>query len=113
MEQQLTNSDIAEIIQLDGKLLDLHDRDADRAKAYVDSVFTLERLDNQIAGMTPTQIGQIRLYGKVLQKPILEILETGTLAELTELIAITPVGLFDIMQVKGLGIKKVKALWRI
>lgn len=112
MEQQLTNSDIAEIIQLDGKLLDLHDRDADRAKAYVDSVFTLERLDNQIAGMTPTQIGQIRLYGKVLQKPISEILETGTLAELTELIAITPVGLFDIMQVKGLGIKKVKALWR-
>jgi DNA polymerase (family 10) len=112
MEQQLTNSDIAEIIQLDGKLLDLHDRDADRAKAYVDSVFTLERLDNQIAGMTPAQIGQIRLYGKVLQKPISEILETGTLAELTELIAITPTGLFDIMQVKGLGIKKVKALWR-
>lgn len=112
MEEQLANTDIAEIIQLTGKLLDLHDRDPDRAKAYVDAVFTLERLDNQIAGMTPTQIGQIRVYGKVLQKPILEILQFGKLAELEELISITPVGLFDIMQVKGLGIKKVKALWK-
>ncbi|MCD8539654.1 MAG: PHP domain-containing protein, partial [Leadbetterella sp.] len=81
-------------------------------KAYVDSVFTLERLDTQVAGMTPVQIGQIRLYGKIIQKAILEILETGSLRELEELTAQTPPGIFDIMQVKGLGIKKVKALWR-
>lgn len=112
MENQLTNSDIAEILQLDGKLLDLHDVDEMRAKAYVDSVFTLERLDNQIAGMTPVQIGQIRVYGKIIQKAILEILETGTLRELQELTEKTPPGIFDILQVKGLGVKKVKALWR-
>lgn len=112
MENQLTNSDIAEILQLDGKLLDLHDADPLRAKAYVDSVFTLERLDKQIAGMTSVQIGQIRLYGKIIQPAILEILETGTLRELAELTGKTPPGIFDIMQVKGLGIKKVKALWR-
>lgn len=112
MENQLTNSDIADILQLDGKLLDLHDTDPVRAKAYVDSVFTLERLDKQIAGMTPAQIGQIRVYGKILQPAILEILETGTLAELAELAEKTPAGIFEVMQVKGLGIKKVKALWK-
>ncbi len=112
MEIQLTNPDIAEILQLDGKLLDLHDVDPLRAKAYVDSMFTLERLDTQIAGMTPVQIGQIRVYGKIIQKAILEILETGTLRELEELTQQTPPGIFDIMQVKGLGIKKVKALWK-
>lgn len=112
MENQLTNPDIAEILQLDGKLLDLHDVDPLRAKAYVDSVFTLERLDTQIAGMTPVQIGQIRVYGKIIQKAILEILETGTLRELEELTGQTPPGIFDIMKVKGLGIKKVKALWK-
>lgn len=112
MENQLTNSDIADILQLDGKLLDLHDADPQRAKAYVDSVFTVERLDKQIAGMTPVQIGQIRVYGKIIQEAILEILETGTLRELAELTAQTPPGIFEIMQVKGLGIKKVKALWK-
>ena len=112
MENQLTNSDIAEILQLDGKLLDLHDEDAVRARAYVDATFTLERLDVQIAGMTPAQIGQIRIYGKTIQAAVLEILETGTLKELETLTARTPPGIFDIMQVKGLGIKKVKALWK-
>lgn len=112
MENQLTNSDIAEIIQLDGKLLDLHGIDPDRAKAYVDSVFTLERLDDQIVGMTPLKISQIRVYGKILHNAITEILQTGTLKELNDLIARTPTGLFDVMQVKGLGIKKVKSLWK-
>src|SRR5690606_16329069 len=66
----------------------------------------------QIAGMTPVQIGQIRVYGKIIQEAILEILETGTLRELAELTAQTPPGIFEIMQVKGLGIKKVKSLWK-
>lgn len=110
--EQLSNSDIADIISLTGKLLSLHEREPDRSKAYIDSVFTLERLEDQIAGMTPTQIGQIRLYGKILQKPILEILETGTLAELDSLVAITPKGVFDMFQVKGLGVKKIGVLWK-
>lgn len=112
MEEQLTNSDIADIIQLQGKLLDLHDVDVARAKAYVDSVFSIERLEKPILGMNATQIGQIRGYGKVLQKPILEILETGTTQELQDLVKNTPEGIFDILKVKGLGVKKVKILWK-
>jgi DNA polymerase (family 10) len=109
---QLTNSDIAEILATTGKLMDLHDVDPVRSKAYVDSVFTLERLDQQMAGMSAVAIGQIRVYGKLIQGAVLEILETGTLGQLNELIALTPPGIFDIMQVKGLGVKKVKTLWK-
>lgn len=109
---QFTNSDIAEILATTGKLMDLHDVDPVRAKAYVDSVFTLERLDQQMAGMSPASIGQIRVYGKQIQAAVLEILATGTVAELNALVELTPPGIFEIMQVKGLGVKKVKALWK-
>lgn len=112
MENQFTNSDIAEILSTTGKLMDLHDVDPQRAKAYVDCVFTLERLDEQIAGMNPGKIAQIRGYGRIIQPAILEILQTGTLQELSHLMEITPKGIFDIMQVKGLGVKKVKTLWK-
>jgi DNA polymerase (family 10) len=112
MENQFTNSDIAEILSTTGKLMDLHDVDPQRAKAYVECVFTLERLDEQIAGMNPGKIAQIRGYGRIIQPAILEILQTGTLQELSHLMEITPKGIFDIMQVKGLGVKKVKALWK-
>ncbi len=112
MENQFTNSDIAEILSTTGKLMDLHDVDPQRAKAYVDCVFTLERLDEQIAGMNPGKIAQIRGYGRIIQPAILEILQSGTLQELSHLMEITPKGIFDIMQVKGLGVKKVKTLWK-
>lgn len=112
MQEQLTNSDIAEILATTGKLMDLHDIDPIHAKAYVDSVFTLERLEEQMAGMSAVAIGQIRVYGKLIQAAVLEILQTGTLAQLNALIENTPPGIFEIMQVKGLGVKKVKALWK-
>jgi DNA polymerase (family 10) len=108
----MTNSDIADIIQLTGKLLDLHDVDEMRAKAYIASVFTLERIENPIAGMSHKDIMQIRGFGKVLSANIEEIVNTGQLRELQDLIEITPEGIFDIFKVKGLGVKKIKTLWK-
>lgn len=112
MENQFANSDIAEIIELTGKLMDLHDVDLNRAKLYSNSGFTLERLNKQLKVMTDEEIKAIRLYGPVLLAPIREILETGTLKSLEELIAKTPEGIFDVMKVRGLGVKKVKTLWQ-
>ncbi|MCP9755864.1 DNA polymerase/3'-5' exonuclease PolX [Lacihabitans sp. CCS-44] len=108
----MSNSDIADIIQLTGKLLDLHDRDEMRSKVYISSVFTLERLDTPIAEMSPKEVGLIRGFGKVLSANIEEIVKTGTLKELNDLIEITPEGIFDIFKVKGLGVKKIKTLWK-
>ncbi|MCP9766977.1 DNA polymerase/3'-5' exonuclease PolX [Lacihabitans sp. LS3-19] len=108
----MTNSDIADIIQLTGKLLDLHDRDEMRAKTYIASVFTLERLENPISEMSQKEVMQIRGFGKVLSANIEEIVKTGQLSELQGLIDITPEGIFDIFKVKGLGVKKIKTLWK-
>jgi DNA polymerase (family X) len=108
----MTNSEIADIIQLTGKLLDLHDRDEMRSKVYISSVFALERLETPIAEMSQKEIGLIRGFGKVLSANIEEILQTGTLKELDSLIEITPEGIFDIFKVKGLGVKKIKTLWK-
>ena len=107
----MTNSDIADILKLTGKLLDLHDRDEMRSKVYISSVFSLERLETPIAEMSPKEVAQIRGFGKVLSANIEEIVHTGTLKELNDLIEITPEGIFDIFKVKGLGVKKIKTLW--
>jgi DNA polymerase (family 10) len=107
----MTNSDIADILKLTGKLLDLHDRDEMRSKVYISSVFTLERLETPIAEMSTKEVAQIRGFGKVLSANIEEIVHTGTLKELNDLIEITPEGIFDIFKVKGLGVKKIKTLW--
>jgi DNA polymerase (family X) len=107
----MSNSEIADIIELTGKLLDLHDKDEMRSKTYLSSVFTLERLETDLSTMQSSEISAIRGFGKLMTKNIEEILQTGTLQELTELVALTPQGIFDIFKVKGLGVKKIKVLW--
>jgi len=61
--------------------------------------------------MSTKEVAQIRGFGKVLSANIEEIVHTGTLKELNDLIEITPEGIFDIFKVKGLGVKKIKTLW--
>jgi DNA polymerase (family X) len=107
----MSNSEIADIIELTGKLLDLHDKDEMRSKTYLSSVFTLERLETDLSTMKSSEISAIRGFGKLMTKNIEEILQTGTLQELTDLVAQTPEGIFDIFKVKGLGVKKIKVLW--
>lgn len=107
----MSNSEIADIIELTGKLLDLHDKDEMRSKTYLSSVFTLERLETDLSTMQSSEISAIRGFGKLMTKNIEEILQTGTLQELTDLVAQTPEGIFDIFKVKGLGVKKIKVLW--
>jgi DNA polymerase (family X) len=108
----MNNVDIAEILELTAKLLDLHDRDEMRSKTYLSSIYTIERLDQPLEKMEESQLLSIRGIGRLMSKNIKEIIESGTLAELQDLIYITPSGIFDIFKVKGLGVKKIKILWQ-
>lgn len=108
----MSNSDIAEIIELTGKLLDLHDKDEMRSKTYLGSIYNLERLELELADLPESELLKIRGIGKLMAKNILEIVETGNLTELTDLISITPEGVLELFKVKGLGVKKIKLLWK-
>lgn len=108
----MSNSDISEIIEFTSKLLELHDRDEMRAKTYASSIFNLERFEGKLSDLTENQLLEIRGVGRLMAKNILEIVETGTLQELDNLIEITPVGIFEIFKIKGLGVKKIKVLWQ-
>lgn len=108
----MSNSDISEIIDLTSKLLDLHDKDEMRSKAYQSAIFTIDRLESPLAKMAPNEVLTLRGIGKLMNSNIDEIIKTGSLAELNELIDITPVGLFEVFKVKGLGVKKIKLLWK-
>ncbi len=107
----MTNSEIAEIVEFTGKLLDLHDKDEMRAKTYISSVYNLERQESNLSELSESDLIQIRGIGKTMSNNILEIAKTGTLKELEDLIELTPKGIFAIFKIKGLGVKKIKILW--
>jgi DNA polymerase (family X) len=106
------NADIADILELTSKLLDLHDKDEIRSKTYASAVFNISRINEPLAQMSKTELIALRGIGRLLANNIEEICSTGSLEELKGLMEQTPEGVFDIFKVKGLGVKKIKLLWR-
>lgn len=108
----MTARNVADILSDIETLLVLHGEDEFRSRAFGRAARALEttQIDLQQAAQQGGIIG-IPGIGKGLAPEVMEILETGTSATLQGLKAQTPPGLMDILQVRGLGAKKVRALW--
>lgn len=108
----IDNDYIADQFSLLGKLMDIHGENSFKTKSYSVAAFTLEKLPATIREMPPDKITSIRGIGDAIGKKIQEILQTGELRLLQEYIANTPPGVIEMLQIKGLGPKKIATIWK-
>lgn len=108
----VTNSYIVETLEITAKLMELHDADEFRIRAYTNAVFYLDKYTGDLATLDFGQLTQIQGVGKMMAGKVIEIVSTGTLKELQELLANTPEGVIDMFKIKGIGVKKIKVLWK-
>ena len=92
-------------------LLDLKGENPFKSRAYVNAAHTLERLNESLEKIIDEKrLGEIPGIGEALQKKIHELATTGRLAYYEELKASIPSGLVAMLEIPGLGPKKIKAL---
>jgi DNA polymerase (family 10) len=103
--------DIAEKLQLTGKLMELHDENAFKIKALTNAAFRLSKMHITPEDFTEEKVSQLEGIGKSISKTIVEIAHAGTSKELAILLDKTPAGVVEMLSVKGIGPKKVKQLW--
>ena len=108
----MDNFEIADQLSLLAKLMDIHGENSFKAKSYASASFALEKLPYPVAGLAKEKIFAIRGIGESVGKKILEILESGELESLKDLVAATPEGVLEMMNIKGLGPKKINVLWK-
>jgi DNA polymerase (family X) len=108
----MNNANISDIFNQLSKLTDLHNGDEFKIKNYANAAFQIDKLTESLIEKTEHELSKIRGIGASNAKKIIEIIATGSCAELSELLANTPSGILDIMQVKGIGPKKVGIIWR-
>jgi DNA polymerase (family 10) len=95
-----------------GLLLELKGENPFKTRAYANAARTLEALTEPLETIVAEErLAGIRGIGEALQQKITELVTTGRLAYYDELKASLPAGLFDMLQIPGLGPKKVKALY--
>ena len=107
----ISNSDIVETIELTAKLLELHSEDEFKIKAYTNAAYNLDKYTGELAQLDFPQLTQIQGVGKMIGGKILEMVSTGGLRDLQELLEKTPEGVIEMFKIKGLGVKKIKILW--
>src|SRR5258706_5455316 len=103
---------VAELLVEIGVLLELKGENPFKSRAYTNAARALESLAEPLDQLIKeNRLGEIKGIGDAIQKKIMELITTGRLAYYEELKASVPAGLFALLQIPGLGPKKVKALY--
>ncbi len=93
-------------------LMELHDYNPFKIKGYQKAIATLEGHKAPLAQLSSTELGKLPGIGKSIATSIEEIIQSGRSESMTELVSKTPEGLMELLDVKGLGIKKVRSIWQ-
>lgn len=108
----MNNYDIADNFSLLAKLIDIHGDNSFKAKSYSSAAFAIEKLTVQLSNLPKEQIYKVKGIGDSIGKSVIEQLETGTLTALLEYISKTPPGILEMMNIKGIGPKKIATIWK-
>ena len=108
----MDNYAIADQFSMLAKLMDIHGENSFKAKSYAVAAFTIEKLPQEIADLSADKIFSIRGIGESVGKKVVELIEAGELKSLKEYIFKTPEGVLEMMNIKGLGPKKINTLWK-
>ena len=108
----MINGQITDALDLTAKLMELHGENPFKTKAYTNAAYRLDKLRYDFENKTLKDIEAIEGIGKGIAAKIIELITTGTTAELTALYEKTPEGVIKLLGIKGLGPKKVRQLWQ-
>lgn len=102
---------VAEILVEIGTLLDLKGENPFKTRAYLNAARTIESLNDPLEQLVAEErLGEIKGIGDALQQKITELVTTGKLVYYDELKASIPAGLVELLEIPGLGPKKIQML---
>lgn len=108
----MDNYAIADQFSLLSKLMDIHGENSFKSKTYSVAAFNIEKLPVQLAETPREKLFSIKGIGESVGKKVAEMLDTGTMAALTTIIGNTPPGVIEMLNIKGIGPKKIHTIWK-
>lgn len=107
----MENKAISRTLKLLAQLMELHEENPFKIKSVANASFKIDKLPVQLSTQPITTIDQIDGIGKSIAAKIVELLETGTLKELEDILLLTPPGIVEMLGIKGIGPKKIGIIW--
>ena len=108
----MDNSAIADNFSLLSKLMDIHGENSFKTKTYSIAAFNIDKLPLQLKDTPRENLFNIQGIGKSVGEKVIQMLDDGHLNVLDDYIAATPPGVIEMLNVKGIGPKKIHTIWK-
>ncbi len=108
----MDNSAIADNFSLLSKLMDIHGENSFKTKTYSIAAFNIDKLPLQLKDSVRENLFSIQGIGRSVGEKVIEMLDQGKLNILEEYIARTPIGVIEMLNLKGIGPKKIHTIWK-
>lgn len=108
----MDNKAISKIFKLCSQLMELHNENPFRTKSIASASFKLDKLPFRIEEASLEDLSAQPGIGKSTAEKAKEVAATGTFKELEDLIENTPSGIIEMLNIKGLGPKKIQIIWK-
>ncbi len=108
----MDNSAIADNFSLLSKLMDIHGENSFKTKTYSIAAFNIDKMPEQLKDTPREKLFTIRGIGDSVGKKVVEMIDTGELKVLTEYLQRTPPGVVEMLNIKGIGPKKINTIWK-
>jgi len=108
----MDNAAIADNFDLLAKLMDINGENSFKTKTYAIAAFNIEKLPMQLKDTPRSTLFNIKGIGESVGKKVIEMLDTGKLETLNEYISKTPAGVIEMLNIKGIGPKKINTIWK-
>ncbi len=92
--------------------MEVHGENSFRSKTYSIAAYKIEQLTVELQTLSKEKIFAINGIGNAIGNKILEIIDTGKMKMLQELLSKTPEGIMEMMKIKGIGPKKIFIIWK-
>ncbi len=108
----MENKQLARPFRQLAQLLELYDENIFKVRAVASAGLKIDKSPVLLWELPARELETIEGIGKSITAKIVEIRLTGVLAELEEYKEKTPIGILEMLRIKGLGPKKTRIIWK-
>lgn len=108
----MDNAAIADNFDLLAKLMDINGENSFKSKTYSIAAFNIEKLPVSLKDTPREKLFSIKGIGDSVGRKVVEILDSGRMEALDEYIIKTPPGVIEMLNIKGIGPKKINTIWK-
>lgn len=108
----MTNEQILDTLQQLASLMELHGENDFKIRGYQSAIFNLEKSTADLSSLSAAELEKLPGVGKSIAAAIFELAQSGELASLQKLREATPAGVIEMLDIKGIGPKKIRLIWK-